>query len=1157
MYKFFKHQGQLCPIKIKKKSNKFLKIMKISILLLFIGIFTISATGYSQEAKISIQLHNNTVDEVFTAIKEQTDYSFWFDVKDVDVTQQVSLSVENETVKSVLSQALKDQDVDFTLYGNHIIIAKKGTFDIVGSQQIIITGNVTDNTGEPLPGVNIVIKGVNSGVMTSVDGSFTITVPNNDAILVFSYIGFQTIEMPVGNQRTLNIKLLENTRELEEVVVVGYGTQKKVNLTGAVEQIDSKQLKNRSVPSISHALNGKVAGLNIAISNGAPGSTPSINLRGYTGLGVKGAPLVVIDGVQGGNLNNIEMNDVESISFLKDAASAAIYGSSAPYGVIIVNMKRGRAGKPLITYNNNFGFSHPTNLPKPVNALDFVNFVNEVCDNSNSARMVTEEQILRIKDYMANGGPNVALPNPAADGWLSSRTQGHMNNDWYDIYFKKSGFSQQHSVGVSGSSETSNYYAGLGYTQEDGLLNFANDVFRRYNARVNLSVNLTKWLTFGLRGAYYRRNTNTPETSFATNDYSFDILNMIGAIWPTVPLRFENGQYTNTSQILNLSEGGRKKETTDNAILTGEFIFRPLPGWNITANYTFSGTYAQSDTHKKTFYYELPSGTQVAVNTPNNFNRNMSKTFLNTINAFSSYEKSFNRHYFKVLAGFTQQLNDYMNMYGSNTNLYSDELPMISMTYGSNLYATDGASQLATRGVFGRINYNFNEKYLLELNGRYDGTSRFLKDKRFKFYPGVSGAWVPSKESFWEPVRQYVNLLKLRASYASLGDNAFTSGYYPFYPSLGYYSPASSRWVLSSGAESAFSNPGFVNNDLTWITVNTLGIGVDIAALNNRLEFSFDWYNRYAKDFAGAGEVLPAILGTTAPQTNNTEMETRGFEITAGWRDQIDKFSYGVTLVLSDYKGKVVKYNNPTKLISSMWYKGMNMGEIWGYETVGLFQNQAEIDAAANQSYLDPNWYPGDIHLKDLNEDGKIDIGKNTLDDPGDRKVIGNNTPRYSFGVTLNADWKGFDASVFMQGVGKRDVMFSNEDQQFSNFFWSTGWNYAQIAYFKVHTDRWTEDNPNGYFPRNYLNTQKNKQNQTRYLQNGAYLRVKNIQLGYTLPKEITNKINFQQARIFINVENLATFTKLIKIVDPEIVAQYARTYPVRCTWSFGANVTF
>ena len=1034
----------------------------------------------------------------------------------------------------------------------------------LNQQAINITGTVTDNLGESLPGVNIMVKGTLNGTITNANGTYSIQVPNNDAILVFSFVGFVSQEIAVNNRQVIDVMLVEDVSQLEEVVVVGYGTVKKANLTGAVGYIESKQLENRSVPSVSQALMGKVAGLNITTSNGAPGTTQSINLRGYTGINTDGStrsdgPLVVIDGIQGGNLSTLEMNDVESISFLKDAASAAIYGSSAPYGVIIVTTKRGRAGKPLISYNNNIAFSQAINLPHYVNSLDFANYYNEVSRNSNySANMYSDETIQRIIDYQAGKIKDETMASPAegADSYYTW-SGSHANNDWFKIFFKDFSFSQQHNVSASGSTESSTYYIGLGYTQYDGVYHWANDIYQRYNARVNLSTNLTKWLTFSLRSAFTRGDINTPAIYSGYSggsNFSQDYFHQLGRTFPTHPLYFPNGEFSDLNPAIYFAKGGRNKQKTDNYILTGEFIAHPLPGWDITANYTYNGTYFESSNHRKTIYSARPSGALITQRgtDPNFFERDMRRNQIFTLNTFTSYEKTLSENHFIALVGFTQELYDNLRFYGSNTNLYSDEIPSLSMTYGTNRSSSDEASQLAIRGAFGRIAYDYKEKYLLELNGRYDGTSRFMKDKRFKFYPGISGAWVPSRESFWDPIMNYVNHFKIRASYASLGDQAFDSSYYPFYPSLNSNSPTSTSWIFGGGRESAMWQSGLVNYDLTWITVNTLGFGVDLAAFKNRLDISFDWYNRHAKDFAGPAATYPALLGTSAPRENNAETTTKGIEITVGWRDRIGEFSYGANLVLSDYQSKVLKYNNPTKLISSVWYDGATLGEIWGYETVGLFKDQAEIDAT-NQSYLNANWYVGDVHYADLDGDGKLGIGDNTIDNPGDRKIIGNTTPRYSFGLTLNADWKGFDAAVFLQGVGKRDMMFSTS----ANFFWAIGGDEWQSCYYTVHTDRWTEDNPNGYFPRQYFNTSKNRESQTRYLQSAAYMRVKNVQLGYTIPKKITDTIKFQRVRVFFNVENLATFTKLMNIIDPEIVKSDAKAYPLRRTGAFGINVTF
>ena len=1143
-----------------QRYKHFFRIMKITFLFLFVLIFCLHAeTTNSQNIRVTIKRSNVELRDVLNNIEEQTDYLFVYD-KYVDVNHKVSVNSDKRPLEEVLGELFAKTDIKYAVDGTYIVlsskdkIVEKTQIQKVTQQKRTITGVVKDIHEEPVIGANVVEKGTTNGTITDIDGKFSLSVSENSTLLV-SYIGYANQEVKVGNQTSYTIVLKEDQQVLDEVVVVGYGSVKKANLTGAVGYIDNKELENRTVSTLTQAIQGKVAGVNISTSNGQLGQNQSLNLRGYTGINIDAngnrsnradGPLIVIDGVQGGDLSTLEMNDVESISFLKDAASAAIYGSSAPYGVVIVTTKKGQTGKPVISYNNNFGFSQPINLPNFMSSLDYAYAWNEASENSNMAPMFSETTIQRIKDYQAGLITDGTTKNATVDEW-NTYNNANANTDWFDVLFKNASFSQQHNVNFSGATESSSYFASVGYMQQDGMYKYGDEVQRRYNVRLNFSSNLTKWLTVGMRSAFSRSDLDVP---MAADSWNF--VHLIGRNFPTNPIKNPDGDYSQPSYIKSLSEGGRRRTISDNAILTGELNIRPLSGWDITANYTYNGTYVNVKEHGKNYSLLRPSGKQDLVNAFSSFNRRMNKNQQYTINAFTSYEKTLDSgHYFKAMLGYTQELTDLLQFTGSAERLYTDEVPMLGLSYGTRDVGDD-ASQLAIRGAFGRINYNYKEKYLIELNGRYDGTSRFMKDVRFKFYPGVSGAWVVSKEDFWEPVQDYMNQLKIRASYASLGDQSFTDSYYPFYPGLGVYAPTGANYYFNDGRQSLISNPGFVNYDLTWVTVNTLSFGVDMAMFNNRLDFSFDWYNRKAKDFADFGASLPALLGATPPRRNSAETETKGFELTLGWKDRINDFSYGATFVLSDYIGKIVKYDNPDKLLNNLWYDGMTMGEIWGYETEGLFKDEAEI-ATTDQSYLNANWYPGDVHYKDLNGDGKVDIGKNTVEDPGDRKVIGNNTPRFSFGLTLNAEWKGFDASIFFQGVGKRDYMFDPE----ANYFWGFVNGEWNSSYFTEHADRWTPDNPNGYFPRIYFNTAKNRQAQTRYLQNAAYLRIKNLQLGYTLPKTITSKINFQKARLFVNIENLATLTGLTNIVDPEIISPDAKTYPLRRTWAFGVNVTF
>ncbi len=1031
-------------------------------------------------------------------------------------------------------------------------------------QGIAIAGTVTDETGETMPGVNILVKGSLTGTITDIDGKYTITVPDANATLVFSFIGYAPQEVIVGEQRTINIALKEAARQLDEVVVVGYATVKKANLTGAVDQLKGDILENRAVTSAAQALQGTVANLNISSgTGGAPGATQAINIRGYTGFGKTGGPLIVTDGVQGGSLQDINPDDIESISILKDAASSAIYGSSAPYGVIIITTKKGRPdAAPKITYSNNFGFAQPINLPKMVNSLYFAELFNEASVNAGRSAIYSDATIQRIKGYQAGTfkDETIANPNPGTDSWYSWGS-GNANNDWFDIYYKNISFAQQHNVGVSGGAKNSNYYVGLGYNQKNGMYNYGDDTFKRFNIRTNLTSNLTDWLTFNVRGAYSRELTNTPNTYASRTGGNY--MHQIARKWPTVPLRNPDGHYSETSDVMLHEEGGRNKTEKDKASITGEFVVKPLPGWDMTFNYTFDGVFTDYQSHLATIYQTLPSGNPAAISgtTPNGFARSDTKDEHQIINAFTSYEHTWGDHYFKALAGYTQELFNYQYFIASNNYLYANDIPSLALTYGTSSSNSDAVRQLAVRGGFGRINYGYKEKYLLEFNARYDGTSRFLNDVRFRFYPGVSAAWVASKEGFWEPLDDVVDVFKLRASYGSLGDQSFLDedapNWYPFYPFLGTARPTSTNWIFNGGRQGFVTFPPIINDDLTWITTTTLDFGFDLEMLKNRLVVVFDWYIRKSNDFVGPSEALPAVLGAIAPNANNASMETRGIDLTITWRDQIGDLGYSVRAVLSDYQGKVTKFPNPTGALST-WRAGQKMGEIWGYETYGLFQSDKEVTQAPSQAKINANpWTPGDVRYVDRNGNNEIDYGTNTESDSGDRYIIGNNTPRFAYGLTLDANYKGFDFSIFFQGVAKRNVWLGSN----SNYFWGIDgrgdeW---QSSLFTVHQDRWTTTDPGGYFPKYYMNNQmgKNTQEQTRYLQSGAYMRIKNLQIGYTLPKVLVEKIKFDKVRVFISVENLATATKLISVMDPEFSLSDGKLYPLQRTWSGGINITF
>lgn len=1056
-----------------------------------------------------------------------------------------------------------------------------------------INGVIIDSSGEPIIGATVKEKGGARGTITNINGNFTLDV-SNDAVLQVSYIGYVLQEIQTRNQREFRVTLIEDVQALKEVIVVGYGVQKKENLTGAVSSLEGKTIENRSVSNVAQALQGTIGNLNISpnasnlsgdwdSSGGSPGATQKINIRGYTGFDTSGnarsdAPLIVIDGVQGGDINNINMNDVESITVLKDAASAAIYGSSAPFGVILINTKKGSQGqKSTITYSNNFMFSQPISLPKMMNSVDYAMAFNQFSDNANTAKLYNAATLKRIVDYMNGNLIEETLKDTNTDSWLAGFSS-HANNDWFDIHFKDLSFSQLHNFGVSGGTKATTYYVGLGHTDQQGMYTYGNDYFKRYNARATLQSELSKWVTIGFRGAFSRSERNTPNSSTFSNA---NILHILAQRRPTQPLLNPDGNYSNGSYVPAFRDGGRINTNTDDATLTGEVIIRPVKGWDITGNYSLTTTYLNRISHLKTVYHVLPSGKQSTLSgtSPNSISRRSDMNERRVINLFTAYEKTLNDHYFKGMMGYMQELYDMMYFVAGNNELYSDNILSLSTTYGTKISATDLQEQIATRGVFGRVNYNYKQKYLVEFNGRYDGTSRFTKDVRFKFYPGVSFAWVPSKEIFWNPLLGVVNSFKIRGSYGSQGSQG-SAGYYPFYPALRTFASTSgsNTWIFSNGQQPMVQFPSdLVDPNLSWVTTNTINGGTDLSFFNNKLNIGFDWYQRSATDYQGPAEALPAFLGASAPLVNNAAMKTVGFELHVAWRQKIKDFNYSANVVLSDYSSVITKYPNPTKITISglgtvynpMWYEGRNFGEIWGFETVGLFQSQEEINQAPDQSLLNAKpWNVGDVRYADLDGDGKITWGNNTVDNPGDRRIIGNSTPRYSFGVTLAADYKGWDFNMFIQGVGKRDSPANHNtgEYRFANFIWGVPrqGSYAQTTMWEVQQNRWSQfntpdENAKAYFPKMYFSDEnmKNTYEQTRYLQNAAYARIKNIQIGYSLPASALKKVSLQKLRFFMNAENMGTWTKMIKTLDPEFSTSDGKLYPLQRTWAFGLNVTY
>lgn len=1044
--------------------------------------------------------------------------------------------------------------------GTAYAVPKWGTAGVKEIQQNgVCNGVVTDTTGETVIGASVVVKGTTNGTITGLDGDFSLSGVTKGSILVVSFVGYQNTEVK-WNGQPLTIVLKEDTKVLDEVVVVGYGTQKKANLSGAVAAVDGKVLQDRPITNIGQGLQGVVPNLNITMNNGgAPGATSSFNIRGNTSLN-GGSPLVLVDNVQM-DANLVNPDDIESISVLKDAASASIYGARAAYGVILITTKKGKkSDKPTVSLSATGYWQSPALTFHNVNSMQYLTMMDEAYQNDGGSGHYFKSQVYQYAEDYFNG----KYDSPVFfDTAYDTYKYGYCGNtDWWDELYKTS-FSQIYTANISGGNDRTTYYASVSMNDQGGILKAGDDKYNKYNANVNISSNITKWLNVSAKIAHtYTDELHPTGGTTAMNSTAYSGLSsysgmMKGDLSPLMPVKHPDGHYAGqgsyTNPVAIMEQGGNAQYKQNDSWMTGAVKITPIKGLVINADYTWNFYGKSSNQHVQNFYdYTAVPGTEnyYPWTNPSSVTVTNNDDYYNAFNAFAEYTFSLKeKHNFKVMVGYNQENKHKKYHYAGRKNLIDSSNPSLNLAYG-DMAMNGSETHWSVNGFFARINYDYKGKYLLELNGRYDGSSKFPHGDRYAFFPSASVAWRVSEEKFWEPIRGWFDNFKLRASYGSLGNQALDESRYGNFPYLATYGINTKYGALLNGTRPvAVSVPGLVSASFTWETVNQIDFGFDASFFGGRLNTSFDWYRRNTKDMLTAGQALPAVLGTSVPQENAADMKTVGWEVSLEWNDRLSNgFGYHIKGVLSDYQASITKFSNPTKLLGTH-YVGEKLNEIWGYVSNGLFQSDEDAKAA-DQSYLSGgSWGAGDVKYEDLNNDGKIDIGKNTLDDSGDRKIIGNSTPRYSYGITAGFDYKGFDFEMFWQGIGKRDYWLGGSQ------FW--GFTDEWCTPLTSSLDYWTEDNRDAYFPRlhHYGVNGGNHQVSTRYLQNAAYLRLKNVVLGYTIPRSITEKVKISRLRVFVQGENLLTSTPLIDSYDPETLNNM--TYPINKKISVGLNLTF
>lgn len=1045
---------------------------------------------------------------------------------------------------------------------------------VITQQDGVCKGVVKDNQGETVIGASVVVKGSTNGTITGRDGDFTLNNVKRGDVIQISYIGYVSQEV-VWQGTPLNITLKEDSQTLEEVVVVGFGSQKKANLTGSVSQVKMDDvLGERPVTNVKNALQGSMPGL--MVSGGAsPGEAKSFNIRGTVSINGM-SPLVLIDNVEG-DIDLLNPEDIESVTVLKDAASSAIYGARAAAGVILITTKKAKKGEKFnLNYNANFGFQTSINSPKQASLDEYLRAYQAA--GFSETYYAGNGSVSKWREYLAGYKENPAAYPTVGDGiYIGEDGAPYYLND-KDVYkaFQETSFMQTHNLTANGGTEKLRYRLSAGLTKEDGPLIESKDTYMRKNISSFISADITDWLTQEADFRYTVADRSEPMGSgdgiYCMNHISFYPSGMMpGSVNTSVgkdlPLITPENQIRYNNPFLT---------DTDNTRIYLRTILRPIKGLELVGEYSYDRKNWQKSYYAKKWEYTTEQlGSNNSVTSDYLFKSEDHEDY-NALNLYGTYNFSIKEdHMFKVMVGFNQERKQNSWISVQTHDMIAPSAPSFTSATG-NIIPRNSYSDYAIRGAFYRINYNYKDRYLFEANGRYDGSSKFPKDDRFGFFPSFSVGWNIAREAWMEKALDYVSDLKLRASWGQIGNqNIGNYGYYSTMQPVGN----SNYWLKDGEFITYISTPGLVSNSFTWETVETLDIGFDASMFNSRLQVTFDWYQRTTRDMLIAGIQLPAVVGTSAPMRNAADMRTRGWEIAVNWRDQIGDWKYNVGFNLYDYKSKITKYsNNEDKLLSQPYYEGKTLGELWGYVSDGFYTIddfdgpgtwQLKDGVASLDGY---NPRPGDEKFVNLNDDrgtNEINSGLNTVDSPGDQKVIGNSTPRYNFGVNLGVSYKGLSLSAILQGTAKRDVWiggmslfpFGGSAKAYYPVF------YNQTDYWEpmgscdgqyTENDReyWVAKNPDASLYRLYNNMQNHGSNQrasTKYLQNGAYMRLKNITLAYTFPKALISKVSLSALKVFVSAENLGTISSLPKGYDPE---RLSWGYPFYRTLSFGLNVT-
>lgn len=1051
---------------------------------------------------------------------------------------KISLLVLTVLLFSCLAGNAKEQKASYQ--DDQIIITKSNSADKI----IRITGKVTDTNGEPIIGANVSTKGTTLGTITDINGSFLLDVPS-ETVISISYIGYLTQEVKVKQQTSLNIVLKEDTQALEEVVVVGYGTVKRANLGGAVATADAKAFEARPVQNAVTALQGEVPGLTITRSGGgAPGAETTMKIRDVSSIN-GGTPLVLIDGAEG-DINLINPSDIENVSVLKDG-TAAIYGARASDGVVLITTKSGKRNqKTTVSFDAYYSVKTPALLKKTASLLQHAEMALEITDGSFPIEYTKEdlELIRQNSDQILTG--------VEWGRWGNIYPKFFKNQDWNDMVIGN-GNMQNYNVNISGGGERYSYLVSLGHQREEGLPKFGEDLNKRYFVRAKSSIEIFKNLTYDLNLAYEASN----------RDYSSGLTegqNIWELIYKTrswAPLRNPAGNFytfegfDNPAQVLE--EGGMASKTTGNVTVNNQLRWNVIDGLDLVGQAVIRKyDFDENVTNKIVYSRNWEDVNHRTARTPNNAERRYSKTLSKNFTLYADYKKNFNDlHDLSIMVGTSHESQNYDKFTAKRINFDQQENMSLQLGGSENQSAWSEGNAWTINSFFSRVNYTFKNRYIIEGTLRADGSSRFDPDHRWGYFPGVNAAWRLGEEGFMKNLNLFDDL-KVRASYGEMG-NQSGIGLYDY---IQLISLSSDYYPFGGGTKGQMAKSGnIVSTSRTWETIQTTNIGLDFATLKNRLYGSFDYFWKENKNML-IPKTYPSMLGADAPSTNSGHLSIRGWEVALGWRDQINDFSYSVRFNLSDARNQVVERvgSNLIKLGLNETPTDYPLNSFFGYEFDGIIQDEQELKdyiARFPNGGIPGDLSVGDAKYKDLDGDGKLSVLGDGKEGSGDVKYLGDKNPRYNFGMNLSAAYKGFDFSAFIQGVGRR-IMFLED---VANKPMAEAW-FQSAAYWYGKT--WTAERTDAQYPA-ITSTSKRGYNyyySTNTKHNVGYARLKNLQLGYTIPSSVTAKIGLQKLRVYFSGEDLFEIHNTPGGWDPEEDGQIT-SYPFARNYSFGVNVVF